>query len=74
MNEHDLVVLRTALPEHGLEEGDVGVAIAVGPFGPCEVEFMDATGGTIAVVSLDHASVRPMRGSEILHVRQVGAV
>jgi hypothetical protein len=71
MNEHDLVVLRRDLPEHGLEIGDVGVVVALHGSEAIEAEFVNAAGETLAVVTLETSAVRPMEGSEILHVRAV---
>jgi hypothetical protein len=69
IKEHDLVVLRRDLPEVGVEAGDVGVAVATYPGGALEVEFVDAGGATLGVVTLEPGDVRPLEGSEILHVR-----
>ena len=71
MNEHDLLVLRRDLPEHGLEIGDVGVVVALHGSEAIEAEFVNAAGETLAVVTLETSAVRPMEGSEILHVRAV---
>jgi hypothetical protein len=72
MKEHDLVVLKRSVPEHGLEAGDVGTVVHLYPDGKSsEVEFARAGGGTVAVVTLDAEAVRPFAGSEILHVRQL---
>jgi len=71
MNEHDLVVLRRDLPEHGLEIGDVGVVVALHGSEAIEAEFVNAAGETLAVVTLETSAVRFMEGSEILHVRAV---
>lgn len=69
--EHDLVVLRRDIPAHGLEVGDVGVVVGVYPEGGLEVEFVNAGGITLAVLTLSKDELRPMAGSEILHVRAV---
>jgi hypothetical protein len=69
IKEHDLVVLRRDLPEVGVEVGDVGVAVATYPNGGLEVEFVDAGGATLGVVTLEPGDVRSLEGSEILHVR-----
>ena len=71
IKEHDLVVLRRELPERGLEIGDVGVAVEVYPDGSLEVEFVEAAGHTLGVITLASADVRPLEGSEILHVRSL---
>jgi hypothetical protein len=74
INEHDLVVLTRSLPEHELEAGDVGVAVMVHPGGGYEVEFVSASGRALAVLTLGASDLRPMSGTEILHVRDLEAV
>jgi hypothetical protein len=73
-NEHDVVVLRRPLDEHGLKEGDVGAVVHVykGGVAP-EVEFVTGEGQTIAVVTLKRDDVRPMGGREVLHARNLAA-
>lgn len=60
IREHDLVVLRRGLPELGIEAGDVGVAVAAYPNGALEVEFVDAAGETLGVVTLEPEDVRAL--------------
>jgi hypothetical protein len=74
IKEHDLVVLRRDLPEHGLEMGDVGVAVGLYAEGGLEVEFMNAAGRTLGVVTLGPEDVRSLEGSEILHVRALSSL
>ncbi len=74
INEHDLVVLTRDLPEHGLRVGDVGTAVHVyGNAAGYEVEFITATGKTVAVVTLAANAIRPPADHEILHIRSVQA-
>lgn len=74
MNEHDTVVLRRSLPEHGLEAGDVGVIVHVYENeNGFEVEFVAGNGSTVAVVTLEARDVRPVATGEILHVRKIPA-
>jgi len=73
LREHDLVVLRRDLPKHALEAGDVGVVVGTYPKGAYEVEFVNAAGETLAVLTLEPEDLRSMEGSEILHVRAVSA-
>jgi len=74
VKEHDLVVLTRAVPEHRLEEGDVGTIVhGYADSGTVEVEFVSADGETVAVVTLDVGSLRPFAGSEILHVRKLAS-
>jgi hypothetical protein len=64
------------LPDEGLKVGDVGVVVehyagrADRPEG-YELEFLSATGATLAVVSVPLASVREPTGDDMLSVRQV---
>ena len=68
--ELDTVVLTHAIKKHGLEGGDIGAVVHCYPEGTAfEVEFLTAEGKTIALLTLDETDVRPMGGSEILHVR-----
>lgn len=69
--EHDVVVLRHGIPEHGLVADDVGAVVGVYETGGYEVEFTAADGGTVAVVTLAEEDIRPRRRREILHVREV---
>ena len=69
--EHDVVVLRRDLPEHGLVANDVGAVVGVYGSGGYEVEFTATDGDTVAVVTLAEEDIRPRRRREILHVREV---
>jgi len=72
IQELDTVVLTHDLPEHGLEQGDVGAVVHVyGEGRAFEVEFVTAAGKTLAVVTAAAADIRPMAATEVLHVRQV---
>jgi len=72
IQELDTVVLTHDLPEHGLEQGDVGAIVHVyGEGRAFEVEFVTAAGKTLAVVTAAAADIRPMAATEVLHVRQV---
>ena len=74
MKEHDLVVLKAAVAEHGLEAGDIGTVVHLYRDGTAaEVEFARADGTTVAVVTLEAAKLRPFAGSEILHVRELAS-
>lgn len=72
--EHDVVVLRHDIPEHGLIEGDVGAVVGVYRSGGYEVEFTAAEGDTVAVVTLADAEVRQMGRREILRVRELAPI
>jgi hypothetical protein len=39
-----------------------------------EVEFVRASGVTVAVLTLTRADLRPIDGSEILHVRRLASL
>ncbi len=74
MKEHDTVVLTKSIPENGLQAGDVGAIVHVYQNGQAfEVEFVAGNGTTVAVITLEKSAVRPIAGSEILHVRKVPA-
>ena len=73
--ELDRAVLTADLPEHGLIAGDFGTVVHVHKGGAgYEVEFFALTGDTIAVATVHAAQVRPVRQSEVAHVRQRAAV
>jgi hypothetical protein len=72
MKEHDTVVLKRPIREHGLLEGDVGAIVHVYPDDASyEVEFVAADGSTIALLTLGDNDIRPRNIHEILHVRQL---
>jgi hypothetical protein len=71
MNELDMAVLTTDLPEHSLKVGDLGTVVLVHRHGGYEVEFMTLDGETVAVVSLSPDQVRPVGRREIAHARLV---
>jgi hypothetical protein len=74
MREHELVVLTRDLPEHSLETGDVGTLVHRYADGEAyEVEFVTASGTTVAVLTLDTRAIRPLAGRELLHVRALTA-
>jgi hypothetical protein len=71
MRELDTVVLRRALPEAGLEAGDVGAVVHCHSAEAFEVEFVSGEGGTVAVLTLSADDLRPIEPREILHVRSL---
>jgi hypothetical protein len=74
IKEFDPVVLTRALPEHGLQAGDVGWVVMVhGGGGGYEVEFVTLSGETISVMTVRATAVRPVRDREIAHARNVAA-
>jgi hypothetical protein len=74
MKEHDRIVLTAAIPEHGLEPGDVGTVVYVYRDGKAfEVEFTTLDGHTAAVATVEASQVRPVTGREITHARELTA-
>jgi hypothetical protein len=72
MQELDLVVLTRDVEEFGLKSGDVGTVVhCYGQGEVFEVEFVAASGETVAVLTLMPADIRPLSGREILHVREL---
>ncbi|MBI4408838.1 MAG: DUF4926 domain-containing protein [Gemmatimonadetes bacterium] len=70
--EHASVVLTRDIPEHDLEQGDVGVVVHLYPGGAIyEVEFMTADGTTIAVLTLSEGDIRLPDEAEMLHIRKL---
>ena len=67
--ELDTVVLRRDLPEHGLRAGDVGAVVDVYGEQGIEVEFVQASGQTKALVTLSTSDVRALEANDILAVR-----
>ncbi|WP_375472249.1 DUF4926 domain-containing protein [uncultured Nostoc sp.] len=61
IQELDRVILTSDLPEHSLEEGDIGTVVLVHQRGKgYEVEFVTLDGETVAVVSLHSIQIRPI--------------
>jgi hypothetical protein len=74
MKEHDRVVLTCAVPDEGLEAGDVGTVVHVYRDGQAyEVEFTTLDGKTAAVVTLEVTQIRPVGKREITHARELAA-
>ena len=72
IEELDCVVLTRDIPEKKLKTGDVGTVVMVYKDGEAfEVEFMTLDGDTFALATLMAADVRPARGLEIAHAREV---
>lgn len=70
MEELETVVLAEDLPDQGLRAGDIGTVVMVHQGGSgYEVEFVTLEGGTVAVVTLTAAQVRPVDSHEIAHAR-----
>jgi hypothetical protein len=72
IKEHERVVLTGAVPEVGLEAGDVGTVVHVyADKRAYEVEFLTLAGRTAAVVTLKASRVRPVGRREITHAREL---
>ena len=70
--ELDRVILTTDMPNHGLENGDIGTVVLVHESGKgYEVEFVTLSGETLAVVSLFAEQVRSINSREIAHARAI---
>jgi hypothetical protein len=54
----DTVVLEHDMPEHGLARGDVGAVVEAHDDGGIEVEFVRASGRTLALLELAPQDVR----------------
>jgi hypothetical protein len=74
IKEHDLVVLKHDILEHGLRAGDVGAVVGRYEEDGYEIEFVSAAGKTLAVLTLTETDLRPMNGAEILHVRDLASI
>ena len=72
IDELEIVVLTTDLPEQHLKAGDVGTVVLVHGEGEgYEVEFTSLTGETLAIVSVYPDQIRRVERREIAHVRAV---
>lgn len=69
---HDRVVLVQGLPDHGLEEGDVGTVVFVHAGGiGYEVEFVTLDGSSSSVIEVTAGQVRSVGSHEIPHARSL---
>ncbi|MBI3290460.1 DUF4926 domain-containing protein [Candidatus Microgenomates bacterium] len=68
--ELETVILKHDIKEQGLLAGDMGAVVHVyGKGEAAEVEFVTATGRTIALVMLKLADVRSALNKDVLHIR-----
>ena len=68
--ELETVVLRHDIEAHDLKEGDMGSVVNVYSGGKAfEVEFVTATGKTVALLTLESSDIRREAKNDILHVR-----
>ena len=69
--EHSLVVLDCEPPHEKLSRGDVGTVVHVYKGGRgYEVEFVDGSGCTVALITVEAGDVRPIAAGELLHARR----
>lgn len=74
IKELDVVVLTAAIPNEGLEPGDVGTVVHAYRDGQAfEVEFTTVDGKTVAVATVEAWQVRPVGEREITHAREMAA-
>ncbi|MDO9287730.1 MAG: DUF4926 domain-containing protein [Thermodesulfovibrionales bacterium] len=67
----DSVVLTHDLPEFGLRSGDLGAVVETYEPDGIEVEFVKASGETLAVVTIAEKEVRPVESADIISVRSL---
>ncbi|MCB9465890.1 MAG: DUF4926 domain-containing protein [Candidatus Eisenbacteria bacterium] len=72
--ELDTIVLSRDLVEHGLERGDLGAVVAVLEPDELEVEFVMASGRTVAVLTVREEDVRRVDDTDLVTVRSFTAV
>jgi hypothetical protein len=65
----DTVVLNRDLPDHGLRRGALGAVVEVYEPDGVEVEFVTASGRTVALVTLTARDVRPVADDDLVSVR-----
>ena len=69
--ELETVVLTKDIQNHSLKKGDIGTVVHIYHNKKIfEVEFVDASGETIAVLTLTENDIRSMDKREILHARE----
>ncbi|HDO35406.1 MAG TPA: DUF4926 domain-containing protein [Nitrospirae bacterium] len=70
----DSIVLLHDIPAHGLCAGDLGTIVEIYEPDGLEVEFVKASGETLAVVTLREDEVRPVGDSDIVSIRSLSYV
>ena len=66
----EVIVLERDIPQHRLRRGDVGTIVELYEPDGIEVEFMDAKGKTVAVITLSIDDVRPAGGDDLVGRRK----
>lgn len=69
----DTVVLNRDLPAHDLRKGDLGAIVQFYKPDGIEVEFLIASGRTIALVALTTEDVRPVADTDLVSVRSLNS-
>jgi len=73
--ELETIILAQNIKKYGLCKGDMGAVVNVYDEGKAaEVEFVTATGKTVALVTLTTKDVRDVKQNDILHVRGFAAI
>ena len=67
---HECVALQRDLPDRHLKAGDLGAVVHVYGEDAYEVEFVNASGGTTALLTLRTNDLRRVEGDEVLAVRR----
>lgn len=65
----DTVVLNRDLSDQGLRRGDLGAIVEVYEPDGVEVEFVTASGRTVALVTLTARDIRPVADDDLVSVR-----
>ncbi len=72
IRELDRVVLTKDVAEYGLQTGDIGTVVhCYSDDLAYEVEFLAASGRTVAVLTLEKEDVRSLDPQEISHARRL---
>lgn len=70
----DSVVLLHDLPEFELRSGDLGTVVEIYEPDGLEIEFVKASGETLAVITVTEKDVRPVESADIISVRSLSPV
>jgi hypothetical protein len=74
IKELDIVALTCDLPAHGLQRGEVGTVVLVHGSGEAfDLEFVGYDGHTVALLTLEKSTVRPLEATDIPHTRTLAA-
>ncbi|MEO6197807.1 MAG: DUF4926 domain-containing protein [Dehalococcoidia bacterium] len=69
----DVVALNHDLPDHDLRTGDLGTIVEVYDRSNFEIEFVEASGHTRALLTLSSGDIRPVTSRDMLAVRTSAA-